>query len=189
MKDISIKDLNKTGSENQAEPVKVIVEKKTTPKDEFLLECNDEEKEIFLKIIEVLTEQCDKYEFEAVTADNLEEFSQIITYIKNGILTLENEGVRVKLRKPLKRPDGTVLTESVKILYERNEAREKTFTKDIKVTKKSTESQREFTLASLAASFENINGAMIGVEATRRIQNNNYRDYMLLLTVFNFFRN
>lgn len=184
---INTKDLQKTGAEPQSAPI-VAPNKVQTPTESFLLECNEQEAEIFNQLKTILIDNCGKYEFEAVKEDNLEDFSEIITYVKNGIISLENDGVVVKLRKPLV-VDGKELTRSIKILYERNESREKTFTSGIKVSKKSIESQKDFTLATLAASFANIDGKMISVESTRSIQSTNHRDYMLLLTCFNFFRN
>jgi hypothetical protein len=188
MENLSIKDLKKTGSsELKPEPVKEI--KKLSISEEFLLELNEKQSDIFNQLKSILTEQCDKYEFEAVTEDNLEDFAEIITYVENKVITLENDGVLVKLRKPLLGADGNVLTEKIKILYERNEAREKVFTKGIKVSKKSIESQKDFTLATLAASFDQVDNKMISIDVTKKIQKSNHRDYMLLLNCFNFFRN
>ena len=187
---LSIKDLKKTGTETtESVPVKEIAVLKKTPSEEFLSECNEQEAEIFNQLKGILMEQCDKYEFEAVTEDNLEDFSMIITYIKNGVIKLESDGVVVKLRRPLKDPKGNILTESLKILFERNESLETILTKGIKVSKKSIESQKEFTMATLSASFDKIEGKMVSLDATRRIQVNNHKDYMLLLNVYNFFRN
>jgi hypothetical protein len=184
---INTNDLKKEGAGNEPAP-KIEVKKQLTPSEVFLSECNEQEAAIFNEIKSILIENCDKYEFEAVKEDNLEDFSEIITYIKNGIIKLESDGVVVSLRKPLV-VDGKELTKSIKILYERNEAREKTFTAGIKVSKKSIESQKDFTLATLAASFASVDGKMISVDSTRTIQSKNHRDYMLLLTCFNFFRN
>jgi hypothetical protein len=184
---INTKDLQKTGAETQSAPI-VALKKVQTPTEIFLSECNEQEAEIFNQLKTVLIENCGKYEFEAVKEDNLEDFSEIITYIKNGIISLEPDGVVVKLRKPLV-VDGKELANSIKILFERNEAREKTFTAGIKISKKSIESQKDFTLATLAASFANVDGKIISIESTRSIQSTNHRDYMLLLTCFNFFRN
>lgn len=188
MKNINVNDIKKTGGEVKPPVTKEKEVKKLTPSEEFLLECNEEESEIFNQVKNVLIENCDKYEFEAVTEDNLEDYSMIITYIKNGVISLESNGVLVKLRKPLKDNDGNIITESLKILYERNESRELTFTKGIKVSKKSIESQKEFTLATLAASFDNVGTKMISLNSAKSIQANNHRDYMLLLNVYNFFR-
>lgn len=190
MKNLSIEDLKKTGTETkESVPVKEIEVVKKTPSEEFLSECNEQEAELFNQIKGILMDQCDKYEFEAVTEDNLEDFSMIITYIKNGVIKLESDGVVVKLRRPLKDPKGNILAESLKILFERNETLENILTKGIKLSKKSTESQKEFTMATLAASFDKIEGKMVSMDATRRIKANNQKDYMLLLNVFNFFRN
>jgi hypothetical protein len=185
METIKIEDVKK-GAAVGAAP---IVTKKLTPNEEFLSECDEREAQIFEQVKKVLITQCDKYEFEAVTAENLEDFSMVISYIKNEVITLCEDGVEVKLRKPIKNDDGSIFAEKLKILYDRNEARERTFTAGIKVSKKSIESQKDFTLATLAASFANVNNAMISVETTRKIQKTNHRDYLLLLNIFNFFRN
>lgn len=190
MENIKANDIKKTGvSENAPVIKKKETEvKKLTPSEEFLLECDEQESEIFNQVKNVLIDHCEKYEFEAVTEDNLEDYSMIITYIKNGVISLESNGVMVKLRKPLKDSDGNIIADSLKILYERNESRELVFTKGIKVSKKSIESQKEFTLATLAASFENVGNKMISLNSVKSIQANNHRDYMLLLNVYNFFR-
>ena len=114
----------------------------------------------------------------------------MITYIKNGIISIAEDGIVYNLRRPILNEKGEVITNSVTILFERNESREKVFTKNIKISKKSIESQKDFTRASLTASFKNIdsNGIskMISIENTRRIH---AKDYIMLLTCYNFFRN
>jgi len=188
METIKIEDLKKVGGATEKATPTIQVKAKT-PSEVFLSECDEHEAEIFEQLKGILINQCEKYEFEAVTKDNLEDFAEIITYVKNGIFKIESDGVLVKLRKQITGPDGIILTDTVKILYERNEAREKTFTAGITVSKKSIESQKDFTLATLAASFANIDNKIISVDTVRKIQKTNHRDYMLLLSCFNFFRN
>lgn len=169
---------------------KVLKEVKKSISDEFLLELDEQEAKIFLELKSILIDTCELLEFEAVTEDSLEDFAELITYVKNGIITIEPDGVLVKLRRPILNSEGEKLTDNVKILYERNEDRERIFIKGIKITKKNIESQKEFTRAALAASFQNItvNGAsiMLNAKNTKGMHN---KDYMLLLTCYNFFRN
>ncbi len=190
--DNKISDMKKGAINKIAPTVNKTVEKeeKKSLSDEFLEELDEEESEIFLKLKSILIGTCELLEFEAVTEDSLEDYAALITYVKNGILIIEDDGILVKLRRDILNSKGEKLTDKVKILFERNESREKIFTKGIKISKKSIESQKEFTRASLAASFQNveINGVskMLNVENTRKIHT---KDYMLLLTVYNFFRN
>jgi len=185
---LKINDLKAGAGDKKPVPA-IEIEVKKSISDEFLEECDEQEEEIFHKLKGILIDQCDKYEFEAVTEDNLEEFSMVITYIKNDVITLEDDGFVVKLRKPLTNEKGELLTEKIKVLFERNEDREKTFTKGIKVSEKNIESRKEYNLATLAASFENVDNRMISKKSTQKIQKTNHRDYMLLLSCFSFFRN
>lgn len=182
------KEQNK-GNSQQTIPLQKKEVKKTLG-DEFIEELDNEEKEIFLELKSILLDTCGLLEFEAVTEESLEDFTAIITYVKNGVIVIENDGLLFKVRKPLKNSDGKVLTSEIKLLYERNESRERVFTKRIKVNKKDIESQKEYTRACLAAAFDkvNINGTdvIITMANTRSLHS---RDYMLLLTCFNFFRN
>lgn len=158
--------------------------------DEFMEELDDQERDIFTSLKSVLIDKCELLEFEAVNEDNLDDFVTLITYVKNGVINIEDDGVSVKLRRPILNKDNDILTNSLTLLFERNEARERVFTKRIKISKKDVESQKEFTRASLTASFKDIEFAgtskMISVENTRNIHG---KDYMLLLTCYNFFRN
>lgn len=180
-------DSRKAGAEAPAKRSEVAIK---TVSEEFMEELDDQEKEIFLNIKSVLMDDCELLEFEAVNEENLEDYSMLITYIKNGIVTIVDDGVNVKLRRPILNKDKEALTNNVTILFERNEAREKAFTKKAKLSKKDTESQKEYTRACLAASFKNVdfqgNSKMLSVDNTRGIHRH---DYLLLLTCFNFFRN
>jgi hypothetical protein len=165
-------------------------EEKKSVSDEFMEELDEQEKEIFLKLKSILIDECELLEFEAVNEDNLDDFAALITYIKNDVITIKDDGVQVKLRRPIINSNDEILTNNVTILFERNESRERAFTKNIKISKKNIESQKEFTRASLAASFKNIdfNGTskILSTNNTKGIHN---KDYMLLLTCYNFFRN
>lgn len=189
METIKLDDVKKAGVKKVETPVKKEVVKEKTISETFIEECDEQETKIFEQLKGILIDQCEKYEFEAVTDDNLEDFAEIITYVKNGIISLESDGVLVKLRKSLIDTDGNDFTDSIKILFDKNEDREIAFTKGIKISKKSIESQKDYTLAVLAASFDSVNNKMISVKLTKKFQKTNNRDYMLLLTCFNFFRN
>lgn len=191
-KNISIKDISKTGTETKAVPVKEKKAKELTPSEKFLLECDHEEKEIFNELMGVLTnpEQGDKYEFEAIkdNDESFEMFSMIITYIKEGILTIEPDGVVVKLRRPAVNDEGLVLSDTLKILYKKNKAREDMFKRNISLKKVTNESADENMVAVLAASFDNVDGKIISKTTVRKIQDKSDKDYSLLITVLNFFR-
>jgi len=165
-------------------------EVKKTVSEEFIEELDEQEKEIFFELKSILIDKCELLEFEAVNEENLEDYAALITYIKNGVLEIKEDGVLVNLRRKINNAKGDFITNSVTILFDKNESRERIFTKDIKISKKNLESQKEFTRASLASSFKNIeiNGMskMISTENTRGVHK---KDYMLLLTCYNFFRN
>ncbi|MDA3953121.1 MAG: hypothetical protein PF485_05710 [Bacteroidales bacterium] len=172
------------------EPIKKEVKKSLS--DEFLEELDEQEAEIFTQLKSVLIDTCELMEFEAITEDSLDDFRALITYTKNGILTIENDGINIKLRRSILNSDGEKLTDSVKILFEKNDSRERIFTKGIKVLKKDIESQKSFTRACLAASFANIEiggrSVILNAESISEKKIHN-KDYMLLLTCYNFFRN
>lgn len=188
IKDLKEKAENKTANISKTTPTEK-VEKKSIS-DEFLEELLEEEQEIFLQLKSILIDTCELLEFEAVTEDSLEDFVALITYIKNGVISIEPDGILVNLRRDILNSDKVKITDKVKILFERNESREKVFTKNIKVSKKNIESQKEFTRAALTASFQNVDvggiSKVLSIENTRKIH---LKDYMLLLTIYNFFRN
>lgn len=178
---------------NQGGTPKLVVsveKEKKSISDTFIEELDEQEKSIFLELKSILIDKCELLEFEAVNEENLDDHAALITYIKSGVISIVDDGIVYNLRRPIKNTNGDVLTKSVTILFERNESREKVFTKGIKISKKSIEAQKEFTRASLAASFKNIDfggtSKMLSIENTRGIHN---KDYMMLLTCYNFFRN
>lgn len=162
------------------------IEAKQSIKDEFLEELNPEEKDILLKIESVLIDKCELRDFEIYKEDNLNDFRVLINYIQNGILTIQDDGINIKLRRDIKTDEGEKLTDNVTILFERNEDRERVFTKPIKVKKDDIEAQKDFTRASVAASLKNVNTRMI---SPKNLRNVHHKDYLLLLTCYNFFRN
>lgn len=193
--DIKVENSSNNSSNNSNKKPSDLVKKsevqeKQSISDEFLEELDEQEKEIFLKLKSVLIDTCELLEFEAVTEDSLDDFVALISYTKNGIINIQDDGILVKLRRDILNDKGEKLTDCVKILYEKNESREKVLTKKIKIRKKNVEDQKEFTRACLAASFDNVmvNGVskMLSVDNTRKIHT---KDYMLLLTCYNFFRN
>lgn len=164
-----------------------IPKKEKTISDKFLEELNDEEKEIFLKIKGIRTGTCELEEFEAVTEESLESYVQLITYIKNGKITFEDDGVRVNVRRPIKDGNGNVITDSLKILYERNEDRERVFTKKMKYKRDEVNSSQDYSRAVLAASFANEKGVIIPPASISSSKVHSV-DYGLLVTVQDFFR-
>lgn len=187
MKDLSIKDLKKTEAvKSETAPVKVIKEEKLTPSDEFLLECDDQEAEIFERLKDILMTQCKKREFEAVTKTNLESFSMVITYVKHNVIKLEEDGFTFELREPLVNEKGDVLTDVVKVLYKKNHDRYRTFTKGKKLD--SNEDKKSFNIAVLAASLDNINNSMISPNVISILERNNELDFTILISCLNFFR-
>jgi RNA-binding protein YhbY len=160
--------------------------------NEFMEELSPEESEIFLKLKSVLIDKCELLEFEAVNEDNLDEYKELINYIKHNRVMIEDDGVTVFLRREIKNKDDVKLTDKVKILYKRNEGREKAFTKKIKVRKNDSDSQKEFTRAAVAASLANVDvdGKSV-ILSTENISSKHihHKDYMLMLNCYSFFRN
>ncbi|MDX5585865.1 MAG: hypothetical protein QNK20_13300 [Aureibaculum sp.] len=157
----------------------------------FMEELDEHEKSIFLELKSILMDKCEYLEFEAVNNENLDDYVTLITYIKNGVATILSDGVSFNLRRPILDSKGDVLTKNVTVLFERNENRERGLTKNIKVSKKSLESQKDFTRAVFAASLKSVELSegrtkMISVEDARRLHT---KDYSILLTIYNFFRN
>lgn len=176
----------KKGASNKPEVVKAQIKEKSIS-DKFLEELDEQEKEIFLKIRDIRTGTCELEEFEAVTEESLESYVQLITYIKNGKISFEDDGVRVKVRRPIKDNNGNVITDSLKILYERNEDRERVFTKKLKFKREDILSSQDYSRAVLAASLANENNIIISPASitTSKIHS---IDYLLLVTVQDFFR-
>lgn len=187
MESIKANEISKTGETKKSTPVQKKEVKKTVSQL-FLEECDEQESEIFEEIKQALISKRDKYEFEAVTEDMFNGYRNMITYIKGGVITLLDEGVNVKLRKPLFNNDGIELTKSITILYERNQAREDQFRKTVSTNEKSKQYNEDITISVIAASFENIGTAPLSSESLRNIKRDNYNDYELLLNVYMFFR-
>lgn len=189
MKDeaINIKDIKKTGESKPVPAVKK-VEVDQTPSELFLEECDEKEAELFNEIKTTLIEKREKYEFEAVTEEMFDDYRNIITYMKRGIITIEDHGVSVKLRKPLKNSDGVDLTSSITVLFERNEALEKRYKTSVKTNKKSNNYENDMGTAVIAASFANVGNLPLGVNSLNNIKRKNENDYTLILNVYTFFR-
>lgn len=179
----------KKGAENKAEkPIVTAPAKEKTISEKFIEELDEEEEKIFLQIKGVRTGICELEEFEAVTEDSLDSYVQLITYIKNGKITFEDDGVRVNVRRPIKDSKGTIIANSLKVLYERNEERERVFAKKLKFKKDSINDSQDYSRAILAASFANENNKIIPPESISRSKVHSV-DYGLLVTVQDFFRN
>jgi hypothetical protein len=186
-------DEMKKGADNKTSNIEVkapIVEKKKTISEKFLEEFTEEEneeKEIFLKIKGIRMDTCELEEFEAVTEESLEDYVKLITYIKNDKITFEEDGVRVKVRRPIKDSNGNVITNSLMVLYERNTDREGVFTKKLKIQKENINDSLNYSRAVLAASLANENNIIISPESITPSKIHSV-DYGLLMTVQDFFR-
>lgn len=158
--------------------------------DKFMEELDEQERDIFLQIKGIRINICEYEEFEAVTEDSLDDYVQLITYVKNGKLLFENNGVVIKVRRDIKNDKGEFLTNEIKLLYARNESRERAFTKKIKVRKDDTGAAMDYTKATIAACLENVNfdGRSLMLTA-KHLSKMHQNDYSLLVTCFNFFRN
>lgn len=172
----------------QAQPPKKEVEKSISEK--FIEELDEKEKEIFLKIKNTRIEICEYEEFEAVTEESLDDYVQLITYIKQGKILFDDDGVIIKVRREIKSEKGDFLTNEIKLLFVRNEARERAFTKKIKIKKDDNAAQIDYTRAAMAANLANVNVNGTSVILTSRsISKMHKNDYSLLMTCFEFFRN
>lgn len=155
---------------------------------EYLETLLPDEQEIYQKIKGILIDKCELYEFEVCNDDTFEDINEMMNFIKNDIITFKESGVNVKLRKKLQ--IGESETDNLTISFDRNEGKEKSFTKGIKVSKKDIESQKAYSRALLAASIKNVTDSMnkslmIGVQHTYKLSK---RDYDLLMSVYSFFR-
>jgi hypothetical protein len=166
--------------------------KEKTLSETFMEELNEQEKNIFLQIKSVRIDVCEYEEFEAVTEESLEDYVQLITYVKAGKVRFEDDGVVIKIRRPILSEKGEVITEELKLLYQRNEARERAFTKKIKLKPGDTAASLDYTKAVIAANLANVSfGGGSVVIPVNAISGNkmHQNDYMLLRTCFDFFRN
>lgn len=188
MTKVSSDQIGKVGEAKKPTPTTKEVEKKKTISEIFLEECDEVEAAIFQEVKSTLINKCHKYEFEAVTDENLDAYATMINYIKNGIISIDESGVSIKLRKPLINKDNQVLTDTITILYERNEGRENAFRKSINVSQKSKQYNDEVALAVIAASFESVGNVMLGKESFSALKRDNYNDYLLILNTYTFFR-
>lgn len=158
--------------------------------EKFIEELSEKEKEIFLKIRSTRIDICEYEEFEAVTEDTLDDYVQLITYMKEGKIIIETDGIILKVRRPITSEKGETISNQIKLLFVRNESRERAFTKKIKIKKDDTASGIDYTRAVVASNLENINynGTSIMLTA-RSISKMHKNDYQLLMTCFEFFRN
>lgn len=167
-----------------------VPEKEKTISEKFLEELDEQEKEIFLKIKSVRMDTCEYEEFEAVTEDSLDDYVSLITYIKNDKISFEEDGVNIKVRRPIKTDKGDLLTSEIKLLYSRNEARERAFTKKIKIKPGDPAASMDYARAVMAANLANVslNGTSIPL-GSKNLSKMHDKDYKLLQTCFEFFRN
>jgi hypothetical protein len=181
--------MEETGKKVEMKPQ---TQKEKTISEKFMEELDPREKEIFLKIKEVRMKQCEYAEFEAVTEDTLDDYAFLITYVKEGVLTFESDGVVIKVRRPILSEKNEVIANSIKLLFQRNLDRERAFTKKIKVKPGDTAASMEYTRAVIAAHLANadFNGTSIVIpEKCIAGKNIHANDYQLLTTCYLFFRN
>ena len=155
------------------------------------LELNEEEILIFEQLKNTLIEKCGLLEFEALDKDKGQDYVHLITYIKNKRVFIEDDGVIVKLRKPLVNKEGLNLGDQVKVLFNRNEAREIQFTKGKKIKEGDITLQKEYSRAALAASLDNIqvdNRSMMLSPSNISEKYVHGKDYALLMSCYNLFR-
>jgi seryl-tRNA synthetase len=174
--------------DNKLAPLQV--EKEKTISEKFMEELDTQEKEIFLKIKDIRMNTCEYEEFEAVTEDTLDDYVKLITYVKNDKVFFEEDGVVIKVRRPMLTDNKEVITGSIKLLFRRNEARERAFAKKIKIKPGDPSGSMDFARAMYAASLENIDFAGSPVIlAPKNLSKMHDLDYKLLQTCYDFFRN
>lgn len=157
--------------------------------DNFIEELDEKEKELFLKMREVRMGACELEGFEAVTEDSIDDYVMLITYMKNGKIRFENDGVCVKIRNPILDDSGNEITSELKILHEKNIGREKVFTKKFRFKRNDINSSSEYSNLCLAASFANVdyNGRNV-IISPGKLDKVHKNDKALLMTCFDFFR-
>ena len=183
----SIEDLKKERVQDKIFVHTEKVEKSIS--DKFIEELDEEEKAFFLKMKEVRMGACQLEEFEAVTEDSLDDYAMLITYMKNGKIRFESDGVCVKIRNPILDGKGNEITNELKILHEKNTSREKVFTKKFKFKRNDINSSSEYSNLCLAASFANVNynGSSVMI-SPGKLEKMHSKDKALLMTCFDFFR-
>ena len=181
--------MDETGKKVEMKPQN---QKEKTISEKFMEELDQKEKEIFLKIKEVRIKNCEYEEYEAVTEDSLDDYVFLITYVKEGKISFDSEGVTIKVRRPILSEKGEVITDRIKLLFQRNVERERAFTKKIKVKAGDTAASMDYTRAVIAAHLANVdfNGASVVLpEKSISGKNIHANDYQILTTCYLFFRN
>lgn len=168
----------------------LVPEKEKSISEKFIEELDEQEKEIFLKIKSVRTDICEYEEFEAVTEDSLDDYVSLITYVKNGKVSFEEDGVNIKVRRPILTDKKELITGDVKLLYQRNEARERAFTKKIRIKPGDPGASMDYARAVMAANLANVAfGGNTIILTSKNLSRMHDKDYKLLQTCFEFFRN
>jgi hypothetical protein len=182
-------DLKKTEGPKYEAPVKSVIKKKTDS-EIYLENCDEEQAEIFndIKAILMAKDKGNKHEFEAVNKERFDDFDHFIRYIINNVITIEEDGISVNLRQPLENSDGIVITDSIKVLFARNEAREKQFKNSVKTLEKNKDYDSDMGAAVIAASFADVGNKMISANLFYILKNTNPQDYTLIVRVYGFFR-
>jgi hypothetical protein len=181
--------MDETGKKVEMKPQ---IQKEKTISEKFMEELDQKEKEIFLKIKDVRMKYCEYEEFEAVTEDSLDDYVFLITYVKEGKISFDSDGVTIKVRRPILSEKGEVITDRIKLLFQRNVDRERAFTKKIRVKTGDTAASMDYTRAVIAAHLANVdfNGTSI-VLPVKSISGKSMHenDYQILTTCYLFFRN
>lgn len=186
---IKAEDLNKTGVTKVETPVKK-VEKKKTASDIYLEGCDEEQAVFFNQIKEALTTKGkgNKREFEAINESRFDDLDWLIEYAINGVIQIEDDGIRFELREPIVNADDIEITDYIKILWKRDETKESIFKKQVKTNKKSDEYESDLGAAVIAASFENVGNTPISPNLFSSLKKTNELDYDLIVKIYVFFR-
>lgn len=188
MKNIRVEDIKKTGESKPVPAVKEVVEKKLTDTDIFLEECDEDDAKLFHEIKNVLMEKREQREHEAVSKDMFEGYRTMIKHIKYNDIAIEDDGIVINLRKPLLNKESVELTQSIKVLFDRNEGLEKAYRKTVKTNEKSPDYNEDMGIALIASTLANAGNVKLGPESLRRLKNTNENDYQIVLEVYKFFR-
>lgn len=187
MKNIEVK---KVGATKKEAPIKK-TDKKKTDSEIFLEECDTEQAEIFEDIKSALMAKGkgNKHEFEAVNAKRFDDFALLIEYVINGIVLIEDDGIRVNLRQPLENSEGVEITDNIKVLFARNESRETVYRKSVKTPERSKDYDNDMGMAVIAASFADVDNKPLSTGLFHILKNTNPTDYALIVKIYGFFRN
>lgn len=185
IEELKNKEKNKTVDHKIVSEVKS-EEIELTLLQEFEQDLSSEDQEVFDKIKEVLIEKIELYEHEAFSEENLKDIPDLIELFKLNILEFNDNGISLKLRRSLVLDTKqNVSTEKLNFLFSRNKAKERMYTKKIKIEKGDMGSKIDYTRAMVAASLANVNNTLVAWTKLEKIHD---KDYEILLILYGFFR-